>query len=134
MPKDTSATTISDVATIPCIGTSLNLRNAGTIKKPPPTPSNPVNNPAEAPIDANVVAQRRSHFKCPVVGLSWQFLCSMSSSDGQPARAFKNMRAETNTITPPNKAISAAPGSNLAKCSPSGDASQPAPAINAAAL
>ena len=52
-PVPTSAITISDVATTPCIDTFVNLRSIGTITKPPPTPSSPVIRPVIAPVDAS---------------------------------------------------------------------------------
>ena len=52
-PLPTSAITISDVATMPCIDTSVSLRSMGTMMKPPPTPSSPVISPVNAPVAAS---------------------------------------------------------------------------------
>ena len=43
------AKTPSDVATIDCMGRSVTFLSAGTMMKPPPTPSSPDKNPATAP-------------------------------------------------------------------------------------
>lgn len=136
MPSETSATTINEVETTAWMRTSLNLRNAGTIKKPPPTLNNPVSNPEVAPIDTSVMLQRAFQVSRPVAGLSMQFFSSapMLASSRASALACINMRSETNIITALNINTSALAGSNLARCKPIGEVLEPTIAINAAAL
>ena len=136
VPSDTSATTIKDVDTTAWIRTSLNLRNAGTIKNPPPTLNNPVSNPEVAPMDTRVMLQRAFQVSRPVAGLSMQFFSSTPRlpSSRASARACRNMRTETNIITALNINTSTLAGINRARCSPMGEVVEPTSAINAAAL
>ena len=100
---------------MPCIGTSLKRRNAGTIKNPPPTPSKPVSKPDTAPIQASVVEHLVSHTNRPVSGLIRQFLPCAASISEQPSTAWRNIRLDTNIMITANKVISAAAGNNLAR-------------------
>ncbi|MCY1188285.1 hypothetical protein D9M73_293710 [compost metagenome] len=58
--------TISDVAMIPRICTSVSCLKAGTIRKPPPTPSNPETTPVTAPSAARVAVHLAVQEKRPV--------------------------------------------------------------------
>ncbi|MNN43259.1 hypothetical protein D3C81_1574850 [compost metagenome] len=58
--------TISDVAMIPRICTSVSCLKAGTIRKPPPTPSKPDTTPVTAPSEASVAVHLAVQEKRPV--------------------------------------------------------------------
>ena len=66
-PPPTSAITISDVAVMPCMEISVSFFIAGTMTKPPPTPSMPLRKPVNAPIPPMISAVGHVHATRPVL-------------------------------------------------------------------
>ena len=65
-PKDMRHNTPNEVATIEWTGRSLIFFKAGTITKPPPTPSKPDKKPATAPEPINARAQGTVQINLPI--------------------------------------------------------------------
>ncbi|CAH0321984.1 hypothetical protein SRABI112_05359 [Pseudomonas mediterranea] len=101
--------TISEVATIPRICTSVSCLNAGTIRKPPPTPSRPDTTPVTAPSVASVAVQRGVQARRPVWRSSMQFFWPQLAAPWSLGPACgvsrRNMRAATSTINKLNRII-----------------------------
>jgi hypothetical protein len=66
-PNETIVKTPNEVATIDFIGKSVNFLRAGTMMKPPPTPSNPEKKPASAPDIASALAHGNVQVNFPIV-------------------------------------------------------------------
>ena len=66
LPADTIVKTPREVATMDFMGKSVNFFNAGTMIKPPPTPSNPERNPATAPDSIKDLAQGTVQMSFPI--------------------------------------------------------------------
>ena len=64
-PIEASAITASDVATTLRADSSVKRVSAGTMTKPPPTPSSPLSTPASAPVKASAWAHGRVHTRRP---------------------------------------------------------------------
>ena len=77
-PIDASAITASEVATMLRADSSVKRVSAGTMTKPPPTPSSPLSRPAATPVSASACAQGRVHTRRP---------SRASSTHGSGARA-----------------------------------------------
>lgn len=67
-PLPTSATTINDIAMIPCIGTPVSLCSMDSMIEPHPTPDNPVMRPVVAPAAPKTTVAERDHTWRPVLG------------------------------------------------------------------
>ena len=70
-PAETIESIPREVATIDFMGRSVNLLNAGTRTKPPPTPSRPDKNPALAPEAMRALAQGTVQISFPIERSNW---------------------------------------------------------------
>ena len=98
-PPDTSAITANEVATMVCIGRSVARRNAGTMTKPPPTPSNPDRKPAPTPDAANARAHGSVQTSLAVVLSRWQGGAVRLGRDAEVRRGKSSSREDPDSQT-----------------------------------
>ena len=71
-PVETTAITPSVVATMDCMGKSVNFLSAGTNINPPPTPNNPDRKPVTPPVKIKALRHLRFQMNLPVTAWSSQ--------------------------------------------------------------
>ena len=135
-PEETIEITPSVVATMDCIGKSVNFLSEGTNINPPPTPNNPDKKPVAAPVKSKALRHLLLQMNLPVVGLISQNGGEVIS--GIPTLvalwASNNILNEIQISKHPKPITKGCSGVKLANHKPSGERIRPVTLIKAAAL
>jgi len=106
----------------------------GTITNPPPTPSNPDNSPANAPVDSSRQVQRAVQNNLDVVGLMVHAGGGVSLLSICSNFAYCQLRSATLISIPANSPLSRGSGNQWANITPNGAQMIPSNAISNAVL